>query len=581
MDVAFRSLSTRLIWGSCWLVLLLIIIIARLGYLQLACFHLFRSRGDQNFLRVSHTRALRGTIYDQRGRPLVSNRPVSQVIWKPTGQRHLTQSQKDLLVILETITDVPIASNEEMVQKIEKAERAGHTIVLVRDISFDQLVKIAEYCASELNITINYDDERCYLYGSIASHVIGYLGKQLDDPEQGKMGIEKHFDLQLRGNSGRILKTVNASGRDIEATQLEAARDGADIHTTLDIDLQTIGEQVFPMEHVGALLVMRPSDGSIAALLSRPGFDPAIFLRSISSDKWQELQRQHAFINRVTSACYPPGSIFKLVTASAALENGFVKKDEVINCRGFTLCGKRMFWCNRKFGHGNLSFLQAVAHSCNVPFFELAQQMDIDVFASYADRFGLGKKTGLMLPEREGAVPSRAWKKKQHGQHWWQGETLSVSIGQSYLLATPIQIARMIGSIFTGYLIKPRLLANEEIEQEPLLLQEETRDFLKESMRCVVKMGTGKRVRSVKDMEIYAKTSTAQTSALCKRMLGREFLEHGWFVSYVNYDKDEPLVLVILVENSGSSSQAAIIARDFLLKYKKLVDGRLENQAQI
>ena len=313
---------------------------------------------------------------------------------------------------------------------------------------------------------------------------------------------------------------------------------------------------------------MDPENGDLQAVVSRPSFDPSLFLESISNQTWHELQKNNPFINRALNP-YPPGSIFKLVTVSAALESKLLDPERMWHCKGYVIFSNRKYWCHHRWGHGELNTIQAVAQSCNVLFYEIGKRIDIDLLAQYAHKFGLGEPTGTLFPERKGIVPSREWKDETKGEPWWPGETLSVTIGQSFLLSSPLQIARMIASIFTGYLVKPRILQHEPIESVPLTMKQETIDFLQRSMKWVVKRGTGKRV-NVKDIKIYAKTSTAQISDFSKRKLGTEFLEHAWFVAYVQYKEYKPLVLVILIENAGTSKVATLIAKQFLLEYKNL-----------
>lgn len=550
----------------------IIFIVGRLAYLQIYCAAMLEQQGTKNFLRFEKTRPLRGSITDCHGDPLVTNRPVAHVVWQPTGNTRLTKQQYQVLHELESILGLSLTGDVTLIKTIERAERRGTSVTLARDISFDQMSKIAERCCMHPNITIKWHDERFYPYGSVACHAIGYLGGSFDVSLSGKMGLEKKLDEILKGNDGQLCKTVNAMGVAIDNTHVELPRAGPDVKTTLNSDIQRMCENIFPLERTGTIIVMQPDDGSITALVSRPSFEPALFLKHIDQQVWQDLEKNHAFLNRALGACYPPGSIFKLVTVSAALEQGIITPDYELVCKGFTLCGSRPSWCHNRLGHGKISCVQAVAQSCNVLFYEIGKQIDVDTLARYADMFGLGKKTGIILPEREGIVPSRTWKQQTYGEKWWQGETLSVTIGQSFLLVTPMQVARMIGSIFTGYLAKPRILIDEPVEKEPLFIAESTRDLLKKSMKKVVKRGTGKRIRSIKDIEIYAKTSTAQTSAWYKRKMGPEFLEHGWFVAYLQYKDMKPLVLVILIEHVGSSSLATNVARDFLVQYKKLVD---------
>jgi len=207
-----------------------------------------------------------------------------------------------------------------------------------------------------------------------------------------------------------------------------------------------------------------------------------------------------------------------------------------------------------------------------VLFYEIGKKISIDTLAHYAYKFGLGQKTNLIFSEKEGIVPNKKWKEETKGEQWWPGETLSVAIGQSFLLTTPIQISRMIASIFTGYLVSPRILLNEPIQKKPLDLEPDTIDFLKKSMKSVVTKGTGRHISKVKDIIIYAKTSTAQISTFQKRKLSDIYLEHGWFVAHFQYKQNAPLVIVILVENAGTSQVATNIAKNFLIAYKKLID---------
>lgn len=261
-----------------------------------------------------------------------------------------------------------------------------------------------------------------------------------------------------------------------------------------------------------------------------------------------------------------------MVTVSAAIENNIIPVESLWECNGYTMFCNRKYWCHRHYGHGHLTTRQALAQSCNILFFEIGKKISINLLANYAHRFGLGQPTDILFPEKTGLVPTTEWKEQVKGERWWTGETLSATIGQSFLLVSPIQIARMIASIFTGYLVKPRILSNEEIEMQPLAIEPETRSFLKDSMKKVVTKGTGRRVNTIKDIEIFAKTSTAQTSDKKKRHLGNQYLEHGWFVAYVKYKNARPFTLVILIEHAGASRVPTLVAKNFLIEYKKMID---------
>ena len=528
------------------------------------------SRSEKNFIRYTSVLSARGNIRDIHGNLLATNRPMTTVYWQGTGKNSFSQQQLELLQAIENMTD-SILTSGDIFNTLLSCEKRGKKTVLIKDIDLRMLGKLLEAFPNHENIIIENDFKRLYPYNACCSHLIGYLGN-IGALANGQFGFEKLFDTDLSGKNGSIRTVVNSVGKCISQVELEKALIGNDIHTTLDIDVQLICEKVFPENRSGTLILFNPADGSIVSLVSRPHFDPNIFLDPISHETWKNLQDNNPFLNRAFDASYPSGSIFKLVTTSAALETGIIAQDSVWNCKGYSLFGKRKYWCARRSGHGEISVEKAMAESCNTLFFEIGKKIDIDVLADYAYRFGLGKKTNVVFPEKMGLIPSREWKFNYKGERWWPGETLSVTIGQSFLLVTPIQIACMIASIFTGYLVAPRLLVNEPVVTQPLDIKSETIDFLKKSMKSVVKRGTGKSVRKVKDMKIYAKTSTAQTSDFSKRKLDEKYLEHGWFVGHFQYKEYDPLVIVILTERVGAAQVATTIAKNFLLEYKKYMD---------
>ena len=287
------------------------------------------------------------------------------------------------------------------------------------------------------------------------------------------------------------------------------------------------------------------------------------------------MQPEQPFLNRTFNANYPPGSIFKLVVTCASLETGIITPETIWDCKGFITFAGRRYHCHKLQGHGKLTVSQALEQSCNPLFFDIGTKMSIDTMADYAHRFGLGEKTNIIFPEKTGLIPTIEWKHEQKGERWWPGETLSAAVGQSFLLVTPIQVTRMIASIFSGYLVSPRLLQSEPFTKKPLRIKQETLDFLKQSMKKVVTQGTGKRINIVKNIEIYAKTSTAQTSALHKRHRGKRYREHGWFVAQFCYKTHRPLTMVVLVEHAGTSRIPILIAKRFFIRYKKLMDNKV------
>ncbi len=546
------------------------IIFLRLIFLQIYCGEYFVSRSQKNFIRYTTVDSPRGSIRDVNGNLLATNRPVTTVYWQGTGNRNISDAQLEILKKVEEMTGNVLTSGSAL-DAITVAEKRRKKTELLSDIDFIVLSKLVEAFPNHENVIIDTHFKRFYPYESCGSHIVGYLGN-MTTFARGQFGLEKLLNNDLTGKKGLVRNVVNSTGQCVSQEELEKALIGNDIQTTIDINIQALCEKVFPEHYTGSFILINPADGSIVALVSRPNFDPNIFLDPMSYQTWQGLQEKNPFINRAFDASYPSGSTFKLVTISAALEHGIITEHDIWNCKGYTLFGKRKYWCARRAGHGEITIKKAVAQSCNTLFYEIGKKIDIDVLAEYAYKFGLGKKTNMLFPEKMGLIPNRAWKFDCKGERWWPGETLSVTIGQSFLLVTPIQIACMIASIFTGYLTVPRLLIDEPVVSTPLDLKPDTINFLKKSMKAVIKSGTGRSIRLVKDIVMYAKTSTAQTSDISKRKLDEKYLEHGWFVGHFQYKEYDPLVIVTLVEHVGTAQVATTVAKKFLIEYKKYMD---------
>ncbi len=565
-------LLTTKIKSAAWVLsIVLLFIIVRLFHLQIILQHNFYTKSQKNFLRIETIPPLRGTILDRNNELLATNRPTTNIFWQGTGKAKFSEEQLKTMELLETILGKQLLTDERTLENIKFAERRYQKVLLASDIPFEQLSQIAEQLSEQKNIFITTHFKRFYPYKSFASHLLGYLNR-IDMEMFGKMGLEKIFEDTLKGERGQKLKTINSVGRNLSETEVKKAEAGKNIQTTLDINLQQIVEKVFPEDFVGTFIIMDPADGGILALLSRPTFDPALFLEPMQEEDWKSLQEKKPFLNRAFNALYPPGSIFKLVSISALLEQKLITPDSCWNCQGYSEFAHRQYYCNNRTGHGWLNVEQSLAHSCNILFYEQGKKIHIDTLADYAHRYGLGEKTEIMFAEKEGLIPTAAWKKRVKNERWWPGDTLSVIIGQSYLLVTPIQVARMISAIFTGNLVTPRVLMEEEVVKKQVNISLETRKFLQQCMYRAVKEGTGQRVKYIKDIKVYAKTSTAQTSSWEKRELGGEYLEHGWFAGYVSYKDERPLTLVVLVEHAGTSRVPTGIAAEFLRDYKKMID---------
>ncbi|KKP24852.1 MAG: Penicillin-binding protein 2 [candidate division TM6 bacterium GW2011_GWF2_28_16] len=513
---------------------------------------------------------LRGNIVDCNNKLLASNMPIYDLYWNGTGEYKLSQQQDNTLEKVSEILNINFLENN-FLGKIVYNNRQHKNILIKKDITFDQLSLIFEQCSESRNLFIETNFSRFYIYKNLASHILGYLSRDFQDyTTKGISGLESAFQEKLKGESGYILNVTNSKGRKINQVEVCQPKQGQDLKLTIDVDLQLLAETIFNGGQVGAFILMSPKDGAIRAIASFPNFDPNVFLKPISQDEWnKQFIECDAFLNRATTATYPPASIFKIVTYAAGIEDGFIDSNSQFNCHGYVTFCDRKYHCIRHTGHGKMDAKTALAYSCNIPCFLVAQKMKINDLADYAFRFGLGRKTGFLLGESAGLVPTYEWKKAVKGESWWKGETLSASIGQSYTLVTPLQMVRVISAIFTGFLVRPRILEEEEIETSKLNISPSTINFLRDALKGVVLIGSAERLGRIKDFDIYAKTGTAQTSSLTIEKKDRKYLEHAWLTVYFRYKNEDPLAMVVLVEHVGSSGYASQMAAKFLRKYKK------------
>lgn len=535
------------------------ILACRLFYLQFILTNHLEVLSEKNFARNHDVKPFRGLIVDSQNRPLASNQSINNLIWQGTGQNRLTEEQKKLIKKLEEIIELINKENISVTEKYSKE------LIIAKNIPRKTLFKILQLFSGHPNLKISNNIQREYPHGCLASHIIGYLG--LAD-SSGKMGLERICESLLAGSYGKNKLTINAFGALIDSNQLTPAKEGENIKITININLQQIAEELFPVNISGAMILMDPTNGDLCTVISRPNFDPNLFLEPITNKQWQELTATGPFINRAFNATYPPASLFKLITIAAALEEGIITTDQEWTCYGYTTFAKRRYHCSRHHGHGRVNTKQALAHSCNIPFFNIAQNISIDTLSLYAHKFGLGEPTGIFMDEKSGLIPNNKWKIITKKERWWPGETLSAVIGQSYLLVTPIQMARMVGGIVEGYLVKPRLLTEEPIIKNNLNISLNTRNFLLEAMKTAITIGTGKRLNKIKDITVYAKTGTAQTSSLEKRDQGQRFKEHTWFIGSMQYQNAKPLVIVTIFEHCGDHKEILSFIKKFLMRYR-------------
>ena len=475
--------------------------------------------------------------------------------------------------------------------------------VTVREnLNWENVARIEVNAPDLPGVEIDEGQSRHYPFGKDTSHVLGYVapvseGEITGDPllklpgfRIGKDGIEKFYDLSLRGVGGNSQVEVDALGRVIRELSRKEGLPGEEVTLTIDMELQKLVSRRLVGESAAAV-VIDVHAGDILALASTPGFDPNAFNKGLSENEWQALlsNPRAPLTNKVISGRFSPGSTFKMVVALAALEKGVITPESSLFCSGSIKLGNAEFHCWRKGGHGTVQLSKGIIQSCDVYFYELAKRTGIDHIAKMARRLGLGRKLGLDLPsEQAGLIPTRDWKLETYGIPWQQGETLIAGIGQGYILATPLQLAVMTARLVNGGIgVKPRLTAAEGESGDTLprndlgLLPEHLR-LVREAMVSVVNspMGTAFKAR-IKEpgFEMGGKTGTVQVRRITKAeretgILKNEKLpwnqrDHAMFVGFAPASAPRYVVAVVIEHGGGGSKVAAPIARDILLEAQR------------
>jgi len=549
-------------------IVIFLILIMRLWQLQILQGKEYRKISEANRLRIMAIPAPRGIIFDRNGTPLVKNSPYFY------ASLVADEFDRDKVNSLSAVLDVPAA---EILDRLNKKGMSPFTPVRLKEgLSFDEVAYIESRRSDFPGLIIEVEVSRKYIYGDVGSHLIGYLGKLTPDQSRdpsfgdvppdsfiGQWGVEKLFDRSLRGTPGERVVEVNALGRELRLLQERPPVKGKDISLSIDINLQEEAEKAFG-EGGGALVAIKPYTGEVLGMISKPSFDPNLFSKGISYDEWTALinDKKKPMLNRALQSQYPPGSTFKIVTATAALEEGVINTQTKVYCKGGIYYGGRHFGCWRKKGHGIISIHRAIVESCDTFFYEAGRRLGIDKIYDYATRLGLGKETGIDLGiERQGLVPNTKWKAETKKQPWFLGETFNSAIGQGYVAATPIQMAVLTAAIANGGdLYKPVLVKDAEPALTGRLnVRPDTLEIIKSGLFGVVNEpgGTGWAAKS-ELTDIAGKTGTAQVVATRgdSQYLPEKFRDHAWFVAYAPAEKPE-IALSVLVEHGGHGGGAA------------------------
>jgi len=546
----------------------------RLWYLQIHRGAEFAQKARDNQLRREAIYAPRGLIRDREGKLVAVNEPAYAL----AVVREDVRDMKATLAQVSAWTGIPAADLAQRVSHLRKRVKPFEPLILVQDLSFELLARIEANTLFWPGLEIVVRPKRFYPQGPLLAHVLGYVAEVSEEELErdsglamgdlvGKNGMELVLESRLRGTKGVQNLEVDATGRRLGEEVVTPPTAGENLTLSIDLALQ---ERCFHLldGQAGSLLVMDPATGQLLAYVSQPSYDNNKFVLGLSNKQWSELRDDplHPMQNRAIQSAYPPGSVFKLVVAGAALHAG-VNPKETVYCSGAYNFGSRVFRCWKKEGHGAVDFMRGLVQSCDVFFYQMGERLGVDRMSSFAKASGFGELTGIDLPhEKPGLIPSREWKRKRMGESWYPGENLNMAIGQGYNQVTPIQVARFVSALLNGgELIKPSLTMNESPKvQDRLPLTDKQRELLLDSMVQTVQEGTA-RLLQRKDARIGGKTGTAQVVRLRaseaekrRKLEEMEYWErdHAWIATF-GQKADRAYVVVCMVEHGGHGGSTA------------------------
>ncbi len=570
----------------------------RLYYLSVVKGEQYKLRAEKNRVALRLITPERGQIFDRKRRKLATNRPDFRVFLIP-------EEADEIAATLSKIGRV-VKLDARRIARLErqiKRQRKFVPITVAQGLDWRTFARVNVAVPDLPGVVTDSGLSRYYPTGDDIAHLVGYLASpdeedvvtnplyQLPGFKVGRQGLERRYEETLRGTAGTRRVEVNAVGREIrELPPRQEAQSGRDLQLTLDIELQHFVMQQLGEEAAGAI-VMDAKTGEILSLASSPSFDPNEFTRGISSENWNSLLRdpRKPLTNKAVSGLYPPGSTIKPIIAMAALEQGVVTPETTHYCNGSHRFGNRTFHCWKRQGHGKLKLAEAISHSCDVYFYKIAEELDIEHMADMLRRFGLGVRYDLGIDGvKDGLVPDRAWKRIVRNEPWHGGETLNVSIGQGALLATPLQLAVMTSRLASGREVFPSLVSQGLISEGPdtsFLPMEVSPLFMqlaRRGMEMVMEPGgTAHDYSRAKSAPKQAgKTGTAQVRRISTAERQQGVLEnnelpwamrdHALFVGYTPVEAPEIVVSILVQHGGGGSSKAAPLGRAIMDKALEL-----------
>ncbi|XDA98425.1 penicillin-binding protein 2 [Sulfitobacter sp. LCG007] len=571
---------------------------ARMRYLQVDQADQFRLLAEENRINIRLIPPTRGEVFDRNGLRLAQNAPSYRIVL-------VREDAGDVDEVIERLRQVIHLDDETLERARTEMKRSAPflPVTIAEDVSWEDISRVSVNAPALPGVTPEVGLSRFYPRGSDLAHVLGYVGpvsdydlEKMEEPDQvlriprfqiGKVGVEAKLEDSLRGKAGAKRVEVNATGREMRELDRREGIPGSDLQLTIDAELQTYVQARLAGESA-ATVVIDCETGDIVACASAPGFDPNLFVRGISRKDYSALteNKYRPLASKTVQGVYPPGSTFKMVTAMAGLEAGIIGPDDTAYCPGHLTVSGRRFHCWKRGGHGSVDLLNSLKQSCDVYYYDLAVKVGIDKISEMAETLGIGVRHDVpMSAVAQGIAPTKEWKLSNYGDEWRVGDSVNVSIGQGFVLASPLQLAIMTARIATGRNVQPRLIKSiDGIEQptgagEPLALNQNNLERIRRAMFAVVndRRGTAYRSRIIDEtMRMAGKTGTSQVrnitaaerraGVINNNQLPWERRDHALFVDFAPYEKPKYAVCVVVEHGGGGSAVAAPIARDVTLQ---------------
>ncbi len=595
----------RLLVAFILIVIFFSILLARFFYLQVTQHNEFSGQASSNRITLIPTPPVRGEIVDINGVPLAKNYPVFSLEVIPS---RIEGKMEDVIEALKKYVDIT-PTDLKRFKKYRESYRKFENIPLKLRLTDEETARLSVHLREFKGVEVNSRTFREYPYGKLTSHFLGYIGRISDKDKEmleeegltalyrgsthiGKSGLEKYYEHQLHGIPGYQEVEKDAYGNIVRVLKNVPSKMGQTLRLGMDIRMQQEADRILG-DRRGALVAINPQDGTVLAFVSKPSFDPNLFIDGIDSDTWKMLNDdwKKPLINRVTQGLYPPGSTFKPFMGMALLESGKITQNTIVPAPGaWSIPGSRhIFRDSVRSGHGSANLSKAIQVSSDTFFYRLGYEMGIDKASPYLAQFGFGQKTGIDLPsEYVGVLPSREWKAKRFAKssdptakEWRAGEMVSVSIGQGYNAYTPLQMAHATASLANNGVVHQPHLVKEILDfgarkitrinpnpERQIPFKADNFEYVKRAMEKVLKPGgTAHRIGGGLAYTMGGKTGTAQVVQIKQggrynaAALREQHRDHAWFISFAPLEKPEIAIAVIL-ENGGWGAYAAPLARE-------------------